>query len=58
MKNFLDMQVDDKKKIAEFEKNLNSEQARIWNTDAQRFFDQEKEINEKVTFRILKILNI
>ncbi len=55
MKNFLDMQVEEKKKISEFEKNINSEQARIWNTDAQRFFDQEKEINEKVFFRKLNI---
>lgn len=55
MKNFLDMQVEEKKKFSEFEKNINSEQARIWNTDAQRFFDQEKEINEKVFFRKLNI---
>lgn len=48
MRNFLDMQVDEKKKIGEFEKTLNGEQARIWNSDAQRYFEQEKEINEKV----------
>jgi hypothetical protein len=50
MRNFLDMQVEEKKKISEFEKNLNSEQARIWNTDAYRYIEQEQEINEKVIY--------
>jgi hypothetical protein len=49
MRNFLDMQVDEKKKITEFDKTVNAEQARIWNTDAIRYFEQEKEINEKVS---------
>ena len=48
MRSFLDMQVDEKKKIAEFEKKLDSEQAKIWNMDAHRYYDQEREINEKV----------
>ncbi len=48
MRSFLDMQVEERKKIAEFEKKLNSEQAKIWNMDAQRYYDQEREINEKV----------
>ena len=48
IKNFLDMQVFDKRRSAEFEKNLNFEQARIWKTDSLRFSEQEKEINQKV----------
>ena len=48
MRTFLDMQVEEKKKIAEFEKKLNSEQAKIWNMDAHRHYDQVREINEKV----------
>jgi len=50
MKNYLDMQVDEKRKMNDFEKTLNSEQARIWRIDTQRFYDQEKDINEKVRF--------
>jgi hypothetical protein len=58
MRNFLDMQVDEKKKISEFEKTLNVEQARIWNTDANRYVEQEKEINEKVSHNYLTIHNL
>ena len=48
IKKFLDMQVDEKKKINDFERSLNSEQAHIWKTDVQKFFSQEQEINSKV----------
>lgn len=48
MKTYLDMQVDEKRKMQEFEKTLNSEQARVWKYDTERFYDQEKDINEKV----------
>lgn len=48
MKSYLDMQVEEKKKISEFEKTLNSEQARIWRIDTHKFVEQEKEHNEKV----------
>lgn len=48
MKNFLDMQVEEKKRMTEFEKTLNSEQARIWKIDTQKFYEQEKDINDKV----------
>jgi hypothetical protein len=42
------MQVDEKRKMQAFEKTLDAEQARIWKTDTQRFYEQEKEINDKV----------
>lgn len=48
IRSYLDMQVEEKKRMNEFEKTLNSEQARIWNTDTKRFYEQEKEIQEKV----------
>ena len=50
MKDYLDMQVEEKKRINYFERTLDSEQARIWKIDTQRFYEQEKEINEKVNF--------
>jgi len=42
------MQIDEKKKMMEFEKTLDLEQARIWKMDTNKFNEQEKEINEKV----------
>lgn len=48
MKSYLDMQIEEKRKILEFEKTLNMEQARIWRTDTNKFQNLEKEINEKV----------
>lgn len=50
MKNYLDMQVDEKKKMSEFEKTLNAEQARIWKIDTQKFSEQEKDINEQIRY--------
>jgi hypothetical protein len=46
------MQIEEKKRMNEFEKTLNSEQARIWKTDTKRFYDQEKEIQEKVSYNL------
>ncbi len=48
MRNFLDIQVEEKKKSSEFQKSLDFEQAKIWNFDVQKHSEQEKEINEKV----------
>jgi len=48
IKKFLDMQVDEKRKINEFEKSLNSEQAKIWKTDVKKFAEQEQEIGGKI----------
>jgi len=50
MKNYLDMQVDEKKQMNDFEKTLNAEQARIWKIDTQRFTEQEKDINSQIRF--------
>ena len=50
IKKFLDMQVDEKRKVNEFERSLNSEQAMIWKTDVQKFISQEQEINSKVKY--------
>jgi len=50
MKSYLDMQVEDKKKMGEFEKTLNAEQARIWKIDTQKFSEQEKDINEQIRY--------
>jgi len=48
IKKFLDMQMEEKRKINEFEKSLNAEQARIWKTDVEKFVEQEHEINGKI----------
>jgi len=48
MKEYLDMQVDEKKRFNEFEKCLDNEQARIWKIDGEQFHEQEKEIDDKV----------
>ena len=53
MRSYLDMQVDEKRKMGDFEKLLNSDQARIWKIDTNRFTEQEREIYEKVKFLIL-----
>lgn len=55
MKNYLDMQVEEKKKMMDFEKTLNAEQARIWKVDTQNFAEQEKDINSKVGLQIILI---
>lgn len=48
IKDYLDMQVEEKKRMQEFEKNLDHEQARIWKIDCENFHSQEKDINQKV----------
>jgi len=55
IKKFLDMQVEEKRKINEFEKSLNTEQAKIWKTDVQKFAEQEQEINGKI--RAMNVCN-
>lgn len=51
MKQYFDMQVEEKKRINEFEKTLDQEQARIWKIDTEKFYEQEKEISEKVSYK-------
>jgi len=48
IRKFLDMQVEDKRKMMNFERNLNSEQARIWKQDVSNFTIQEQEIYNKI----------
>jgi len=50
MRNFLDLQVEQKKKEKEFHDMLNKAQARIWNTDREVMKEQTNIINEKVRF--------
>ncbi len=51
------MQVEEKRKMLDFEKTLNTEQARIWKIDTRCFADQEKEIGEKVLIQFKFRLN-
>lgn len=53
LREYLDMQVEERKRFNDFEKSLDHEQARIWKIDCDKFHEQEKEINDKVKF-ILK----
>lgn len=48
MREFLDKQVEEKKKFKDFHNYLDKEQARIWNMDKEIFNMQEREIGEKV----------
>ena len=47
-KEYLDMQVEEKRRMNEFEKNLDNQQARIWKMDTEKFNFMENEINSKV----------
>lgn len=48
MKKYLEMQMEEKKKMAEFEKLMDSEQARIWNVDCKKYYEDEKIITQKI----------
>ena len=48
LKKFLDMQVEEKKKEQDFLKELEHEQARIWNIDIQKYNEDEKIIDNKI----------
>ena len=48
LKEYLDMQVEEKKRFNEFERCLDNEQARIWKIDSEKYHEQESEINQKV----------
>ena len=48
LKKYLDMQVEEKKKEEDFLKALDSEQARIWNVDAKKYYEDEKIIDGKI----------
>ena len=48
MKEYLDMQVEEKKRNNLFEKSLDYEQARIWKIDTEKFHEQEQEVTDQV----------
>ena len=48
LRDYLDMQVEEKRRMNEFEKNLDNEQARIWKMDTDKFETTERDINHKV----------
>jgi hypothetical protein len=48
LKHQLDIQIEEKKKYSELEKEIDSEQARIWNTDCQKYINDIKEIHQKI----------
>jgi hypothetical protein len=55
LKKFLDMQVEEKKKEKNFLKELEHEQARIWNIDAQKYTEDEKLSDNK--YKMMKKKN-
>ena len=50
MKKYLDMQIEEKKKEENLLKLLDEEQARIWNIDCKKYFDDENIIEKKINF--------
>ncbi len=52
MKEYLDMQVDEKRRTNQFEKSLDNEQARIWKIDSHKFYEQEKEVTHRYFYLI------
>ena len=48
MKKYYDMQIEEKKKEKEFLRLLDEEQARIWNIDCKKYYDDEKIAENKV----------
>ena len=48
MKKYLDMQIEEKRKEENLLKILDEEQARIWNVDCKKFFDDEKIAENKI----------
>ena len=48
IKRFLDMQIEERKKEENLLKLLDEEQARIWNIDCQKYFDDEKIAEKKI----------
>ena len=55
LKKFLDMQVEEKKKEKTFLKELEHEQARIWNIDVQKYNEDSKMIDNK--YKMMKKKN-
>ena len=51
------MQMEDKKKHLEIEKNISNEQAEMWKKENEYYFNKEHEINEIVIIKINQISN-
>ena len=56
LKKYLDMQIEERKKEEDFLKSLDDEQARIWDIDCKKYFEDEKEIERKI--RIMNKRNL
>ena len=50
MKKYLDMQIEERKKEENFLKLLDEEQARIWNIDCKKYFDDENIEEKKIKY--------
>jgi hypothetical protein len=50
MKKYLDMQIEERKKEENFLKLLDEEQARIWNIDCKKYFDDENIVEKKIKY--------
>ena len=50
MKEYLDMQVEEKRRTNQFEKSLDHEQARIWKIDTNKFYEQEQDVVDQVIY--------
>ena len=57
LKKYLDMQIEEKKKEELFLKELDNEQARIWNIDCKKYYEDEKLIKNKIRDMNIKNLN-
>ena len=52
MRNYLKHQMGEKKERTEVEKNIESEQLKLWSEDNEKYFSREKQTNEKVIINI------
>ena len=48
MKRYYDMQIEEKEKEKQFNRALDEEQARIWNIDCKKFYDEERTAEQKI----------
>ena len=48
MKRYYDMQIEEKEKEKQFLRLLDEEQARIWNIDCKKFYDEERTAEQKI----------
>ena len=48
LRHYLDLQIEEKKKITELEKELDGEQARIWKIDSDKYKEDERNIEQKI----------